>query len=312
MSAQPLYDPQDQFLTWALRRQWLPILIVTLLAGLVVGGYAYSRPVTYAATTRVSLTALTGNPLAPDSVGSSQQVFVAMNSEAALVNSAGVTALVGKKLGLTIPGGSSKISAKVVANTETIAITYVGERPAKAIAGSLTTAQQYLAYRSAQATATVAAKIATLKALQTTAQANLDRATAALRRKHPPLGAAASVAQYATETASLGKSITQLQATNVGQPGAVTTVATTAKATGKPPWLYGLIGALVALGVSVLVVLVRARLDRYVRTARLVTLRGYPILAKIPRRPVAGASATRTSSTPATRSCRRGRWCWAR
>src|SRR4051794_11038839 len=69
----------------AIRRHILLIACVTAVMVAAVGAFAFSRPISYVSTSSVVLEPLPGNALSPNAVASSQQITVAMETEAGLV-----------------------------------------------------------------------------------------------------------------------------------------------------------------------------------------------------------------------------------
>src|SRR4051794_14668808 len=86
----------------AMRQHVLLIIAITVLVTTMAGAFAMSRAPHYTSSARVLVRPLPGNALSSDSIASSQQITVAMETEAGLVNSPAVTKLVAKRLNQTV------------------------------------------------------------------------------------------------------------------------------------------------------------------------------------------------------------------
>ena len=134
----------DVTLSAALRRRLGLIVGVTIVVGLLAGGYVSLRPTTYTSTERVKLAPLPGNPLNNDAVYNAQEIAVAMNSEAATVDSLPVVA------GTALAAGSSNIKVSVILNTTALTIAYTADSPSAAVHG-VTTSPRIVLQLSQQA-----------------------------------------------------------------------------------------------------------------------------------------------------------------
>lgn len=210
--------------TRAIRHQaWLVVVVVLVLTA-AVGAYSFTRTPSYESRAKVVLRPITGNAFSEESSRNSQQVTVAMETEAGLVSSPAVTDLVSGKLGYLVPPGSNAVSATVPANTQIVEIAFSAGSPAKAQAGAEAFATAFLRYRADQATATRGRQLDILNKQATTASESLQVASRESAKVDPPPEAAAQVQLYTSRLASLQDSISVLQATQT-DAGAVVTPA---------------------------------------------------------------------------------------
>lgn len=227
------------------RRTWL-LLLLTLVGALAGWLVVNTHDATYSASVRVLVRPLIGNPLAPDTGVSSQQVTTAMETEAQVVNSEPVAALSAPTLPQPWVPGSGTVKATVPANTQIVAVTFKADTAKAAQAGAQATAEAYLHHRSAVAEQTQSDRLKILTKQATTVQASLDRAAkAAAGSAHPE--AAQQVQLYANQLVTIQNSITTLQTTG-GNPGSLVAPAALPDGPdGLPPVLFVVVGALLGL-----------------------------------------------------------------
>ena len=278
----PHGDEQDLVLTDAIRRRWLPIVLVTLILATLAGVYAAHRPVTYTSTAKVLLRPSPGNALSVDSITTSQQITVAMTTEAALVTSPEVIDLVNKALHSKLSPGTTTIKSQVATNTEIIVIKYTAPTAAAAEKGANAVATAFLEYRLARATDTIGKQTKSLQSQLKSAQKSLKSAAVTSLGTNPPPDAVSQVQLYASQVATLQQSIGALQVTDTN-PGSVATPASApTSADGFAPWIYILAAVIVGLGAAILIAIWRARNDQRVHASTLVSVRGRPVLVALP------------------------------
>jgi polysaccharide biosynthesis transport protein len=278
----PRGDEQDLVLTDAIRRRWLPIVLVTLILATLAGVYAAHRPVTYTSTAKVLLRPSPGNALSVDSITTSQQITVAMTTEAALVTSPDVIDLVNKALHSKLAPGTTTIKSQVATNTEIVVIKYTAPTPAEAEKGANAVATAFLQYRLTRATDTIGKQTKSLQSQLKSAQKSLKSAAVTSIGTNPPPDAVSQVQLYASQVATLQQSIGALQVTDTN-PGSVATPASApSSADGFAPWIYILAAVIVGLGAAILIAIWRARNDQRVHASTLVSVRGRPVLVALP------------------------------
>lgn len=208
-----------------IRRRWTMILAVTvLITGLGVA-YVVARPPSFTSSVEVLLLPIVGNPFSADSLATSQQLTVGLETEAKLINSPQVTAEVVKRVGSDVAEGRVSVSASVVLSTQIINIEFSAPSRDAAQAGAQAYAEGFLAVRKAQATAVRDDEVTRFDARITTTQAALEKAAEQAVSTHPPAGAAAQVQLLATRLASLQQKLGDAQSTAT-TPGAVVVPAT--------------------------------------------------------------------------------------
>lgn len=282
METLPRDDVQPHIVADALRRHWLIIVVVMLLLTGAATAFALIRTQEYTASAKVLVRPVPGNALAPDSATSTQQVTVAMETEAGLVNSPGVTALVSKDLGTEIEAGSPAIKATVPPNTEIVQMEFTGTSAGAARDGAQAFADAFLQYRTAQAESTQKQQIDSLEKQAKVADENLKRAAKIAAQKNPPPDAASQVQLYASRLAALQASIGQLQVTDTDAGTVVTPAKLPTSPAGLSPILLVLAAAALGLGGGVVLAIWRERNDDHVRAASETSLIGVPTFGALP------------------------------
>jgi Mrp family chromosome partitioning ATPase/capsular polysaccharide biosynthesis protein len=272
----------------AIRRRWLLVVVMALLfAG---AGFALSstRTTEYTAASRINLRAIPGNPLAAEFTASSQQIDIAMQTEAQLVTSPTVVDLVNQRLGTELEPGTRKVVATVPPNTVILRIEYTDSSRDGAQEGAEAFATQYLKYRNQQAESFQERQITTLTQHLRDSNKALQEAEDAADTANPPPGAAATVQRLSGEVATLKDSIATAESVDT-QPGSVVTPAT------EPPApslvsqyaLVGVAGVFGAVVGFVLIIWLERRDDR-IRAAGSGYVAGVPVLADLTQTPAHG------------------------
>jgi capsular polysaccharide biosynthesis protein len=275
-------DEQHLVVSDALRRYWLVIVISTVVFGLVGGLYAFSRKTEYTSTAKVLIRAIAGNPLSPDATSTSQQVTLAMTTEAGVVTSPAVVAIVSKKLDATLQAGTKVIQASVVPNTEILEIKYTAGTSSDAESGAQATADSFLEYRESRATGTVAQTIKRLEAQIRTVQAQVKHAAASAGQVNAPVNAASQLQIYTSRLESLQASVQELQVTDPNPGTVVTPAGRPGSPAGLNPLIYLVGAAMFGLGASIIGAVWRARNDERVRGRSDGSVHGLPVLASLP------------------------------
>ena len=117
----------------AIRSRYRSILLFALVGTALAGIAAWAWPQAYTSTADVMLTPSVGNALAPDSARSGDQINVAMQTEAALIVSPPVAALVSEDVGDDVEPGDVGVTATVLPNTQIIRIEYSADTADEAV-----------------------------------------------------------------------------------------------------------------------------------------------------------------------------------
>lgn len=252
--------------TRAVRRHLFLFLVVLVALPVLAALLLSQRAPSYTSTATIYLRPTTGNALSPDSAKNSQQVTVAMETEAGLVEGPAVAELVSKELGRTVTAGSTDVSALVPPNTQMVQISYTDSTPGRARAGAQAYAQAFLDNREAVAKDVNDRQLDLLNEQAGAVSRNLEKVSADAASDNPSPESAALVQLNGNRLSNLQDLIGQLQATDI-DPGSVVTPATTpSRGTGLDPRL--MLAAAVLLGLLLATVLAvwRDRADDRIRT----------------------------------------------
>ena len=220
-------DVRQRLLGDALRRYWALMLICAIGGALAAGLFASTKPASYVASARVLLRPTLGNPLAPDNASSGQQVTIAMQTEATLVDSDPVAALSNPKLTTKWTPGGGTVHASVPPNTQVLLITFKAKSAKLAQAGAQSVADGYLQYRKAQSAATVKAQTDVLTKQVAAATTKLTAAEKAQTSTSTSTASNATrqIQLLTGQLVSLQDTLSQLQGTDTA-PGSVLSPAT--------------------------------------------------------------------------------------
>lgn len=265
----------------AIRHHLFLVLVVALVFTAGVAAYVTQLAPQYTSTTRVLLRPSLGNALSPDSAKNGQQITVAMETEAALVDSPPVAERVTKKLGSTdLPAGTT-VTSTVPPNTEIVQISVTARSPESSQEVAQAYADAFLDYREAQAKDSQSYQLGVLKDNQRSAKQSLKSASASASQKDAPADALARVQLYTNRLATLKDNIGQLEATQV-DPGTVVTPADTPDGpAGLSPIIFIVVAAALGLGVGISLAIWRERRRDIVRAKSTSVLCGMPILATV-------------------------------
>lgn len=275
--------PRTHLFRNALRRRWLlaigsAMAIGALAAALVI----HSKP-HYVASASVFLQPITGNALSPDATVNGQQVTVAMETEAGLVNSPDVVRRVEHVLDVPARDLRAGVTATVPMNTKIVQIQYQAATPEAARRGAEAFARSYLHFREALASGAQNRQMDKLRAQVADANKSLHAlaarggSSAAARRQ-------VLVSRLATLQATIG----QLDATDV-HPGTVSSPARTPTApAGIPPNYLIAAGILFGLVVGLVIAVGREAIDDTIRDTSDLELASLPVLSELQQRPGGG------------------------
>jgi polysaccharide biosynthesis transport protein len=273
-------DVRPRLLGDALRRYWALLLICAVGLGIAASLFAGTRPTTYVASARVLLRPTIGNPLGPDNASSGQQVTIAMQTEATLVDSDAVAALSNAKLSQHWTPGGSTVNASVPANTQVLLITFSAKSAREAQLGAQSVADAYLAYRKAESAATVKARsdILTKQIAAVTAKLTTAEKAQASTSATTATNATRQVQLLTSQLVSLQDTLSQLQGTDTA-PGAVLSPATLpGKASGLGPQIIIGVGAILGLLAGLVLAIALTRSDKRVRRSA-VMVEDVPVLS---------------------------------
>ena len=277
------------FLGNALRRNAIIILVLAVLGGAAAYQYAASRPDQFESRVRVLLNPTSGNPYSPESGQSGQQVTIAMTTEAEIVDSAAVAAIANDKLADDWVPGTATVGTSVPPNTQMVAISFRAPSAEAARQGAQVVAEAFLEYRKTQSLNSQKARLDTVKKQATTVQSALDKASKAAAGENPSPEAVQQVQLYASELASLQRTIGDLESLG-SDPGQIVAAATLPTApTGLNPRIVGAAGALAGLVFGLLLALLRQRTDKRIHGAQTARVGGVPVIAGAPRHGVFAA-----------------------
>lgn len=281
METLPRNDVQPDVISDTIRHRWRIIVVTTVLLTLVGVLFARSVSPTYAASTEILLKPTVGNALSPDSAKSSQQITIAMQTEAGLVASPEVAALVAAEVKAPVNPASTAVAVSVPTNTQLVQLTYTANTPAAAQQYAAAYAKAVLANRQAQSKASLDQQLAALNTQEKTAADNLKQATADASVASPGPDAVARVQLYTNRVSSLQDSIGQISATDT-DPGALVTPATVpTSSAGLNPLLYIIVAGLLGLALGGVLALWRELGDDRIRTKSEAVVLGVPVLGTV-------------------------------
>jgi capsular polysaccharide biosynthesis protein len=282
VSTQVSADELPPIVGFAIRRRWLLIVAITIVVTALATIFSLTRESRYESTVEVFVRPITGNAFTPQENASSQQLTIALETEANLVASPGVTDRVSAQLQQDIEPGSDLVSASVLLNSQIIDIGFTGSTPAEAQAGARAFGNAFLAFRQAQAVADRRAQLSTLSAQIAQAQAQLDAAAADADSGNASAGTSARISLYTAKVTALEASIGDVRALSI-RPGSIVVPANLPSAPqGLPPILLIIAGALVGLAIGVTAAIWRTRKDDRVHPDSETTVGHVPIWAIVP------------------------------
>lgn len=268
----------------ALRHRWPVIAAIVLVVTAAAGVLAFRMSPSYTAQATVLLRPLPGNALDSDSTASSQQIEIAMETEAGLASSPEVAGLVGRPISDRVADGTSTVDVTVPANTETVSISFTAHSPVAAREGAQAYADGFLAFRSDRAKHTNKQQLSQLRKQSKEAEKDLKSASEDAKSKTGSASASAKVHLYANRVSSLEGKISELKVVS-SDPGIVVTPATTPTGPdGLAPWMYALAAGLLSLVAGFAVAVWRERSGDVVRPDTDTSVAGVPVLTVLPAR----------------------------
>lgn len=278
MNPAPADEVRALSIPGALRRNWWVVLGCGVVLACLAAAATWTGSPTYTASTTVFLQPIAGNALSPDATVNGQQVLVAMETEASMVDSPGVVDKASADLGLPADEVRGAVSASIPTNTKTVEIAFRAGSAEAARAGATEVATAFLAFRQDQATEATRRQMAKLTAQSEAAYRSL--------KKLPPGGLSdsankASQQVLASRLASIQSSIAQLVSSDTF-PGTVSRAATLPrKPDGLDPVVALSLATLLGLALgAALAVWRQARRDT-VSVSEGPTVAGVPVLASV-------------------------------
>lgn len=271
---------------WAALRHhtFLTLACAVAVAGLA-GAYVATSSSTYVSTAVVMLNPLSGSPLSPDSArGSSNQVIVAMQTEAQLAQTPSVTELVSEELGRIVPDDGEQLTVQGPDGTQMLRVSFTSHSPALARDGAQAFAEGILAHREETAAASLEARLAALEDQAMSVDEALQQATSRANSAPTDTYAQEQVQLHADRLAQLDASIseTRVEDTNAGR---VLTPAEAPDSPAGPSSALILAGAIFAgFGIGVCFALYREWRRGLVRDEESIQLTsGLAVFAQVPK-----------------------------
>jgi uncharacterized protein involved in exopolysaccharide biosynthesis len=270
-------DVEPHRLGEALRRFWAAVLVLTVVGAVAAAAYASSRADVYRSSARILLRPSVGNPFNPETGNSGQQVTIAMQTEAALVDSGPVLAVVNKTL--TPDTNAKAITVTVPPSTQTVLITAQGSTPSQAQAAAQTVAESYLTYRKDLTEATSKARVDQISKQIATVKTSLASAAKAATTDTKNADLSRQLQVLTERLISLQDSLADAQSINSDPGTLVTPASLPAKPSGLDPKLIIAAGAIVGLFAGVAAALWLGRRDKRIHARSSASVAGFPVLA---------------------------------
>ncbi len=272
------------FVSNALRRHLVLIIVLGLLGSAAGVAAALRQGIRYTATASVLLNPLQGNPFAPDGRG---EQLVNLETEAELVNTAGVSALVIRKLRNDLSADEMKelVGVDNPTNTQVLRISFTGRSRDEALDGTQAFADSYLTYRSKRAKSVADARLARIRKQQSDTQAKLAEVTDELGDTPNSSARRAyleeRVSALASQLASFETEVSTLTAADIDPGQVISPAALPIAAGGTNAVLFGAAGGLAGVLIGALVGLMRTRSDDRLHEPFDVEDAGMPLLGVI-------------------------------
>ncbi len=268
----------------AIRSRYRSILLFALVGTALAGIAAWAWPQTFTSTADVMLTPAVGNALAPDSARSGDQINVAMQTEAALIVSPPVAALVSEEVGYDVEPGDVGVTATVLPNTQIIRIEYSADTADAAVDMADAYASALLEYRRSRTEDDVNGQLEVLAGQQENASAGLKQASIDATGSES-LEASGMVQLYTNRLAAIQEKMGTLEATP-RSPGSVTSPASRPTSSdGIPALLLIPAGLVLAILLGCAYAITREWGDDRIRASLVGRVEGYPVMGVVPSDP---------------------------
>jgi len=275
MSDQSLELRAPSIVRRAVRTRWRTIAVIAGVIAVLGIAYAALGGRSYTATAQVLIDPLQGNAYSPSSLASAQQVTVGLTTEANLVGSPQVGALV------TTPTTGDQVTGAVVLNSQLIEVTCTSSSREQARTCAQAYAESFLQFRESSAAAVRSGDIDSVQRQITVTQAALQELNDQLAQPSPPAGTS-SKAQLATlRLSDLQQSLADAQAEST-HPGSVVVPAALPSAlqVGRS-LLLAVMAVLLGLAAGLVVALWRTFLDDRLDSRYATAVSGTPIWGSV-------------------------------
>ncbi|HZC27177.1 MAG TPA: Wzz/FepE/Etk N-terminal domain-containing protein [Actinopolymorphaceae bacterium] len=300
-------DPNDQqapaaFVSNALRRHLFLILVMVLVGAAVGVGVALRQGIQYTATATILVNPLDGNPFAPDGRG---EQLVNLETEAQLVSTEGVAALVIKKLHSKL--GADRLLELVEVenptNTQVLRISFTAPSRSGALHGAQAFAESYLDYRESRAKSITDARLGRIRKQQSDTQAKLGDVTDELSKTSQGSARRAyleeRISALASQLASFETEVSTLTAADIAPGQVISPASLPIGVGGTNAILFGGAGAIGGFVLAALLALFRARSDDRLHDPYDIEDQGIRLLGTVPDNQRFGGRTNK--SNPASR-----------
>lgn len=265
-----------------IRHQLGVILVVAAAAMGIAGLYIASSPPSYSASAVMLLSPAPGNPLTPEAAsGSAVQMTVALETEAQLVKTPVVSAVVSKAVGSELPRAGDRLAVSVPSNTQMLDVTYTASSPERAQEGAQGFAEGYLDYRAERARAVQESRVTKLNEQIAATEENLRRAVGDAAAAGAPTYASQEVQLYADRLAQLSISLSSAEAVSTAPGTVISSASVPERANGVAPWTLLLAAVVLGLGAGVGLAMLREWRRDLLRDSNSTSEGGLPILATV-------------------------------
>jgi Mrp family chromosome partitioning ATPase/capsular polysaccharide biosynthesis protein len=247
-------DGRTPLVRRALKRHAVQIVVVTLL--FAVAGFALAmKAEKWTASTEILLRPTVGNAFSADSLGSTQQTTVGLETESHLINSSEMEKLVGGHTQKLLDSDDGTVSADVVLNSQILSVSFTAPDKAAAKAGAQAVASAFLQSRETRAEQVRDRQISSLQDQISQVGKDLDSASRTATSSTAPPGAQARVQLLANRLTSLQTALGAAQGLETAPGSVVTSAKITSRLAPATKYLLPvalvIFGFLVALAIAV-------------------------------------------------------------
>lgn len=260
----------------AIRRHVVLILVVTIAFAAIGALVALTRSATYTSSASILLRPSVGNAFSSDSTASSQQVTIAVTTEAALANSTAVLDLANEDLPSDMQLEARQVSSSVPSTSQVIEVQVRAEEGEAAQRGAEAIADAILTYRQQQTTQALDSRLERLDEQEQTARKNLTEAT----DKGGP-DSRQLITLYTEQLSSIDSARSSLLQAETSPGELIRPAEVPASPSGVRPIFFALIGTLLGLGLGLVLAVWRYRSDDRVHFES-ESVAGRPVLARLP------------------------------
>lgn len=290
----------------AVRRHW-GIVLACVLAFIALGVAGASlQPVSYASVSTLLINPVVGAPFSPETRGAQ----VNLETEARLVGTPAIAALVEQRLGRDADTLRSNVSAAVPTSTQLLEITYTSSSAERAREGAQAYAESFLQYRAERAAEVAQRELEVIAGQRTDLEQQLTEAMELLAAVDEEDEAGPGEQSFFNDrVTSLNEQLAALDAAarelaeSDSDPGQIVTPATEPQRAGVVTG--GLVVAAAAaagLLLGLVLAVARERFDDRIRELGQLTAMGVRVLAHLPVRPPDGEEPVTLSDPDGTAS----------